>query len=237
MSEENEGETKIAVCAVGESDAENLGEWIEYHVGIGIDKIMLYNNGTADDMKFKVDPKYMQGETVDDFVVQIIDFPNQPEYKRKAYADCFKKLKDNFDWIACIDIDKFIALPVDETIKTIFQDLNEKYQEFEQIRLNSIMFSDERKLSMDLNLPGKSANSMIVGPYMAKTIVNCKAEGFEFTEYCIKRNGTPTTQCLPDASELEPSNEKVPKLDLSTMYLTSSYMEILWIGWKREKGY
>ena len=233
MADEETKEPKIAICAIGEPDAENLGEWANYHVGIGIDKTLLYNNGTADDMKYKIDEQLMQGETEDKIKVKIVDFPNQSEYKRLAYADGFSKVKDDYDWFVMFDINKFIALPKDESIKDIFKDLGEKYLEYEQIRLNSIMFSDYRSLAMDSGLPLPSGDNSIPKPYLAKSIVNCKTTGVKFTEFTITRDGTPPTQCLPNLDELESSNETVSKLDISIMYATSSYMEILWLDWKR----
>lgn len=238
-SEESDepAEPKIALCAIGEKDADTIGEWVDYHMGIGIDKIILYNNGQAGGMKYKIDESLMQGETEDDFKVQIVDFPQRSEYKRLAYGDCFNKFRDKFDWIVFLDIDKFIALPKDESIKDIFNDMGEKYKDYEQIRLNSIMFSDYRSLAMDSGLPVPSGDNSIPKPYMAKTIVNCTATGVKFSDFSLQRNGTPPTQCLPNLEELEPSDAEVSKLDISIMYATSSYMEIMWLDWKREKGY
>lgn len=227
---------KIAICAVGEPNAENLGEWVKYHLGIEIDKIFLYNNGTADDMQYRIDEELMKEE---DKKVEIVDFPNQSEYKRKAYGDCFEKQRENFDWIVFFDIDKFLALPHNQSIKEIFsnEDLNEKYLEHDQIRINSIMFTDLKQLSIDLGLPTPTGDNSIPKPYLAKTIVNCKATGVYFTEFAIQRNGTPPTQCLPNLVELPPSNEDVQELDTNFMYATSNYMEIMWLDWKRATGY
>ena len=54
--------------------------------------------------------------------MEIVEFPRNPskEYKTTAYADCYRKHKGEYDWIAFLDADDYIVLVKDASITDLF---------------------------------------------------------------------------------------------------------------------
>lgn len=93
---------RIALCAIGKPDAESMDEWIRHHIELGIDHIYIYDDGTATNILDIVAEERLQYVSVD-AVEKELD--HESSYKVVAYADCFRKHKDDYDWIAYFDID------------------------------------------------------------------------------------------------------------------------------------
>jgi len=223
---------KIALCAIGKPNTESMDEWIRHHLELGIDHIYVYNDGTATNILDNVNEDRL-GHVSLETVLKELTY--ESSYKVAAYADCFRRHKEEYDWIAYFDIDQYLSIPNLSTLKDILSD--PRFQDFEVVRLNTTLFSDRKSLAMDFNMPFQEEDKENDRPYVAKSIVNCKAFGFYFTENTIQRNGAPITQCLPNLKELPPSDTTVDSEDLSVMYLTSNMIEMQWIQWKRDRGF
>ena len=92
----------LAVCAIAKDEGTYFKEWIEWHIGKGVDKFIIYDNGSTDNTKSVLRP-YIDAGTV-----EYISFPG---YRRQlaAYDDCLRRHRLDFNWIAFIDLDEFIV--------------------------------------------------------------------------------------------------------------------------------
>lgn len=130
---------KVALCGIAKNENRYINEWLDYHIGIGVDKVFIYDNN---------DPN---GEKITDVVhndnVNVIDYRGKKYAQSIAYSDCFEKHHEEFDWIIYIDIDEFIVL--EKPLKTIkdFLSLN-VFNHADIIRLNWIHFSDNEQLDV-----------------------------------------------------------------------------------------
>ena len=130
---------KVALCGIAKNENRYINEWLDYHIGLGVDKVFIYDNN---------DPN---GEKITDVVhndnVTVIDYRGKKYAQSIAYSDCFEKHHEEFDWIIYIDIDEFIVL--EEPLKTIkdFLSLN-VFNHADIIRLNWIHFSDNEQLDV-----------------------------------------------------------------------------------------
>lgn len=108
---------KISLCLIFKDEAPYLKEWLEYHLLIGIDHFYLYNNNSEDSFKEVLKPYIEKG------VVSLIDFPEK--YAQvKAYQDCYKKTKDETEWLGYIDADEYINLIKYNSIKDLLDDVS-----------------------------------------------------------------------------------------------------------------
>jgi hypothetical protein len=93
-----------------------IKEWLEYHKLVGVDKFIIYDNNSTDNLKEILQP-YIDANEVD-----YIFYPKtQADFEKKgkkteywafqayAYNDAVKKYRNKSKWIGFIDIDEFIV--------------------------------------------------------------------------------------------------------------------------------
>lgn len=95
---------KAVICAIAKFEYDYIKEWVEYHLNLGFDKIVIYDNNDLD------------GEQYDDLLsefikkgkVELRDVRGKRAMQRIVYNEFYHEGK--FDWVAIIDIDEFICL-------------------------------------------------------------------------------------------------------------------------------
>lgn len=99
----------IGICAIFKDEAPFLKEWIDFHLGIGVEHFILYNNNSSDNYKEILEPYINNGK------VSLIDWVlSDGTQQKKAYQDCLNKFSFMFRWIGFLDIDEFVC-PVYES--------------------------------------------------------------------------------------------------------------------------
>ncbi|MDR1360160.1 MAG: glycosyltransferase family 2 protein [Deltaproteobacteria bacterium] len=99
-----------AVCLIAKDEEYYLKEWCEYHLRIGFDALIIYDNGSK--MAIKEVLKYL----IDIDRVIVHEVPG--EFKQtESYNSCIEQYRDDFKWIAFIDSDEFIFLKKTANIK------------------------------------------------------------------------------------------------------------------------
>ena len=106
----------ISIVAMVRNEGAYIKEWLEYHKLIGVDKFIIYDNNSTDNLKEILQPYIYAG------VVDYIFYPKtQAEFEKKkktveywafqayAYNDAIKKHRNKSKWIGFIDIDEFIV--------------------------------------------------------------------------------------------------------------------------------
>jgi hypothetical protein len=101
--------TGICVCAIFKDEAPFLREWIVYHRLLGVNKFVLFDNGSTDGGRENV-----LETSLKDFVT-IIDWPERPG-QLTAYQNFIENHAPRFEWTAFIDVDEFIHPLLDQDI-------------------------------------------------------------------------------------------------------------------------
>jgi hypothetical protein len=94
----------LAACAIYRNEAPFLQEWLEFHRLVGVERVFLYNNMSADEHRDVLAPYVADGTVV---LKDWSDVPGQAS----AYRDCLHEHRDDARWIAFIDIDEFLFSP------------------------------------------------------------------------------------------------------------------------------
>ena len=92
----------ISIIAIAKNENLYINEWINYHLALGFDKIIVADNNNTGSEKIS--------DVVDNPNVIIEDYHDVISVQPIAYTDLFLKYREQFDWIAFIDIDEFIFL-------------------------------------------------------------------------------------------------------------------------------
>jgi hypothetical protein len=101
----------VSLCGIFKNEGKYLDEWIQYHLVVGIDHFYLYNNNSDDNYLEILQPYIEKG------IVDLIEWPFEHS-QMDAYEDCYKKHKDDTNWITFIDVDEFICPIATDNIKS-----------------------------------------------------------------------------------------------------------------------
>jgi hypothetical protein len=122
---------EISVCAIFKNEAPYLKEWIDYHLGIGVDHFYLYNNESDDGYEGVLQPY------IDAGIVQVTFWPNlwKDRYfgwscQPFSFQHCVDNYREETEWFCFIDTDEFIV-PMEE--KSLKKCLKKHYSKAEAI--------------------------------------------------------------------------------------------------------
>lgn len=104
-----------AVCLIAKDENKYLREWAEYHLRIGFDALIIYDNGSVTPLAEELGDLIALGR------VHVHLQESAPEgwikTQGNAYTDCMTRYKDAYRWVAVIDSDEFIVLKKTRSIK------------------------------------------------------------------------------------------------------------------------
>ena len=128
----------FAICAIFRNEARYMREWIEYHLLIGVDHIIPYNNFSTDDFMPILQPYIEKG------VVTLTEWPHE-HGQMECYMHCSANFGKSCRWIAFIDLDEYIcpheATDIKEWIK--------RYEKYPGVILYWLMFGTAGRLHPD----------------------------------------------------------------------------------------
>ena len=125
----------LAACIIIKNEAEYIKEWIDFHLLVGFDKIILYDNESNDNLKQKLENYIKKNKLTyiywdNSFVSNNSNFfwKLSDEGKKNpqitAYYHAIENFK-NFKWIAFIDSDEFLFSPQNKNIKDILKEFED----------------------------------------------------------------------------------------------------------------
>lgn len=94
------------LCAIVRNEGRYLEEWAAFHLAIGFDHIVLYDNDSTD-----ASPALFARRGWPRYVT-VVPWPTIPphEPQRPAYADFLERHRDRARWVAFLDADEFLNL-------------------------------------------------------------------------------------------------------------------------------
>lgn len=111
---------KIGVVCIIKNEADYIEEWIAFHLVQGVEKIILYDNGSTDSVRRKI-RKYEEAGLVD-----FIPYPGK-KLQCDVYNDAIMRYRDILEYMAIIDADEFLfPTNVDDSIVNILDDVFSK---------------------------------------------------------------------------------------------------------------
>jgi hypothetical protein len=175
-------ENTLSIVVIIKNEGEYIKEWLEYHKLVGVDKFIIYDNNSEDNLKFILQPYIDKGE------VDYIFYPKtQADFEKKgkkveywafqayAYNDAIKKYRNKSKWIGFIDIDEFIVPVRNDNIIDVLNEIKKnvmKGKAFVGLAMNWVMygFSGHREKPEGLIIENFIRNDGIQKEF--KSIVN-----------------------------------------------------------------
>ncbi|XP_019245162.1 PREDICTED: glycosyltransferase family 92 protein Os08g0121900-like [Nicotiana attenuata] len=95
----------LCFCTMVYNVAKFLREWVLYHSKIGVEKFILYDNGSDDDLATVVEELVEEGYNVQTY------FWLWPKTQEAGFSHSAIFAKDSCSWIMYIDVDEFVYSP------------------------------------------------------------------------------------------------------------------------------
>ena len=129
-------ENKLIIITKVYNEARNIKEWIEYHKLVGVEKFIIYDNESADNLKEVLQP-YIESGEVDYFYQEGNLLDIQVELVNRAINMYRNKAK----WIAIIDLDEFIVPVKRENILDAISDIEKNLgRKIPALAINWVMY-------------------------------------------------------------------------------------------------
>ena len=97
---------RVALVAIAKNEAKGIREWLAYHVELGFDDIVVYDNESTDSTATILDA------AAEFAPVRRIEWPSEEGISPQvaAYNDFLQNRASGHDWVAFFDLDEFLVL-------------------------------------------------------------------------------------------------------------------------------
>lgn len=102
---------KTIIVSIIKNEADYLSEWICFHLAVGFEHFVLYDNGSSDSTRAALSPFIQEG------VVTLIDWPKSSG-QIPAYIHAIGMFGRSAEWFCIIDADEFVVLKQDPNVAT-----------------------------------------------------------------------------------------------------------------------
>ena len=123
----------LTVVAIIKNEARYLEEWFQFHLGVGADRFIIYDNGSIDGSEEIVKKYVSKG------IAEYIPWPHfcVDRYTQSlAYAHALCQFGSQAKWMAFIDLDEFLFSPTNQDLNKVL----ENYQDVPAIAAFWVMF-------------------------------------------------------------------------------------------------
>ena len=127
---------KISLCCIGRLENRYIKEYVEFYLGIGVDKIFIYDNNYDGEEHFED----VIGDYISQGSVEIVNYRNKERCQVTAYQDCYDKHGSEYDWMCFFDIDEFIGFEKENNLKELLN--YDIYQNYDIIHINWLCYGD-----------------------------------------------------------------------------------------------
>lgn len=125
----NTSDGYCAIACIVKNESLYIEEWIKFHLEVGFDFILLFDNGSTDNLKESIQKYIQSGKVI------YIFYPGK-KAQVYAYYDACRIVKKSIRWLALIDADEFLFSPKEKNIKNVLK----KYEKHVAIGVNWVVF-------------------------------------------------------------------------------------------------
>ena len=119
----------LSVVAVLKDERPNIKEWIDFHLGVGVEHFYIYDNGSSDGSTEVLHPYIESGQVT-------YSYNTMDMCQLACYYNALTAYRDQSTWMAFIDLDEFLFAPGGD-LKTRLKDFEGKHP---GIAVNEVFF-------------------------------------------------------------------------------------------------
>lgn len=92
----------LSLCCIIKDEDEAIEEWVAFHLSVGVDYIIVVDNGPSRSLPDILAPYRQTG------AVELFTFTARGEQQQRAYERVIKKMAGKTRWLGFIDVDEFL---------------------------------------------------------------------------------------------------------------------------------
>ena len=127
---------KVGLCGIGKKENLYIEEFVKHYKNIGYNHLFLYDNNDIGDEKFE-DILYNE---INSGFVTVISKRGIKNQQGISYKECYERNKKEYDWLSFFDMDEYLYLKNNKTIKEFLND--EKYKKCMNVKINFLFYTD-----------------------------------------------------------------------------------------------
>ena len=159
----------MVIKTVSEDDVEDLLEWLDYHLDLGVGVVYVVDNNSTFPLLHHIS-KYIDAGNV---VYEYKAYTNKDEqhhYQLESYQQCIDKHRNDHNWMTFIDVDEYLV--VAEKNVTLLNTL-QRFDQYGGLTVNWMLFGSSGHVKRPKG-GVRSSYSNCRESYMIKTIANLK---------------------------------------------------------------
>jgi len=133
----------ICICSICKDENLYIKEFVDYYFKLGIDKLFIYDNNEINGENIRG----ILSEYIKNNFVEITDARGLSSIQIPIYNYCYRKNKNFCDWIGLLDIDEYLFIENNQTIKNYLY--NERFNKCQSVFFNWIMYNDNNLIKYD----------------------------------------------------------------------------------------
>lgn len=106
---------EVCVCTMLRNQARFLREWVMYHARLGVQRWFIYDNNSDDDIS-----NLIESLEDADFNITRHVWPWM-KTQEAGFAHCALRARDSCEWVAFIDVDEFLHLPLGLSLHNVLE--------------------------------------------------------------------------------------------------------------------
>ena len=171
-------EYKIAICVPIKNETNYLKEWLDWHFGLGITDIYLYEDDNSDS---HLDIINQYSNAYFDKISRVLseEYPADFQFSKCGswkqnylYEGFFSYFKDKYDWILMIDIDEFLIIkkPLQEILNNFKNNIAIKFK----WRIMTANGHIKKPVGKVMDNYTKIYKKVFENNFDAKSMINCR---------------------------------------------------------------
>lgn len=109
----------LSLCCIIKDEDDVIEEWVAFHLAVGVDHILLIDNGPSKDLPRILAPYIAAGK------VELVHFWTRGRQQQRAYDRALRYMSGKTRWLGFIDADEYLFPSVDKDLPTVFRDFDD----------------------------------------------------------------------------------------------------------------
>lgn len=106
----------LSLCCIIKDEDDVIEEWVAFHLGVGVDFILVIDNGPSSALPRILAPYISQG------TVELVHFWAPGRQQQRAYDRAIRYMRGKTRWLGFIDADEFLFPSVADDLPTVFRE-------------------------------------------------------------------------------------------------------------------
>lgn len=120
----------LSLCCIIKEEDDVIEEWVAFHLTLGVDHILLIDNGPSADLPRILAPYISAGK------VTLVHFWTSGRQQQRAYDRALRTMAGKTRWLGFIDVDEFLFPTTEETLPAVLRD----FEDFVALSVNWVAF-------------------------------------------------------------------------------------------------